>query len=561
LNKKYSVQLAFLLLLIALCARLVPLQFSDLPYNIDGFPLARISDIMIDTGKIPDAAGFEGLLGYNMKLPVFSMVLAMFSLVLGIEPLALLPYFCALIGSLSVIFVYALARELTENELAAFSAGMFAALTGLFVYVTTAAMKQLLAITLLCFILYLYSRRRDWRFRLAMVAGLFILPFTHHLTSLIALLALSFSLAGTAFRRSEHHVRTPGEFVLDALTGPCILLVSLLYYRFANLEIVDEVMNLNDAVLLASVALISAVAARMLSMTAQTKPWFFMRGSEGKGLTVWNILDEKVLVLVVGIGALYLNSRMHVFLGGRMTSDTLLRLIFPYLLLAVLALIGFNVLRYSKFPRRHIMVGMFLAPICVMVFSMLRGLDVFGFMVAYRSYNFMDIPLAIAAGVGLAYIVGILKKLSNKQAFYKPLPVFAVGIFILLCAMSLPLAYNSQEAFGVQEVTMPHEMSAMGWAAEHGITEIAADQRYGDIIEPYWDVKADKTGPWRIQANAMTSGSTIIMSASWTHAGAQMYPLENVVFSEASVNNFLDASNVCYVGGPAGEEIYIAVTD
>jgi 4-amino-4-deoxy-L-arabinose transferase-like glycosyltransferase len=162
-----------------------------LPYNIDGFPLARISEIIIDTGATPNPADYGGLLSYNMKLPVFSMVLATFSMVLGVEPLALLPYFCALMGSLAVLFIYVLARELTGNEIAAFSAGVFAALTGLFVYVTTAAMKQLLAITLLCFILYLYTRRNDWRFRLAMVAALFILPFTHHLTSLIALLVLS----------------------------------------------------------------------------------------------------------------------------------------------------------------------------------------------------------------------------------------------------------------------------------------------------------------------------------------------------------------------------------
>ena len=352
----------------ALCARLVPLQFSPLPYNIDGFPLARISEIIVDSGSIPNPADYTGLLAYNMKLPIFSLVLAMFSMVLGMEPLVLLPYFCAIMGSLAVLFIYVLARKLIRNDVAAFSTGMFAALSGLFVYVTTAAMKQLLAITLLCFILYLYTNRKDWRFRAAMVMALAILPFIHHLTTLMALLILSFALVGTAFRRSEHHVRSLKDLLLDATLGPGILMVSLIYYNAISLEIASEVINTNDIMLLASVAIIMAVLARILSMTVQTKPWFFLGKGSENSVTIWSIFDEKVLVLVLGIGILYLNSRIHVFSGAQLTSDALLRLIFPYLVLSIVGLIGFNVLRYSNFSMRHLIVGMFLAPLCVMSF-------------------------------------------------------------------------------------------------------------------------------------------------------------------------------------------------
>jgi hypothetical protein len=552
--------LACLVLLIALCARLVPLQNSELPYNIDGFPLARISEIMVETGDFPDPEGYSGLLSYNMKLPVFSMMLAIFSLVLGMEPLTLLPYFCAVIGSLSAVFIFALARRLTESDLAAFSAGLFAALTGLFVYVTTAAMKQLLAIVLLCFILYLYPMRRDWRCRIAMAAALALLPFTHHLTSLIAMLILSFALAGTAFRRSAPHVRTLRDFFLDVALGPCILLLALVYYRAVNLEIASEVMNANDAVLLGSVALILAVAARMVSMTAQTKPWFFMKG-EGNRVTFWHIFDEKVLVLAIGIAALYLNSRVHLFTGARMTSDTLLRLMLPYLLLAILALVGFNVLRYSKFPRRHLIAGMFLAPLCIMVFSALRDLDVFGFMVAYRSYNFMDIPLAICAGLGLAYVVGQLSAQARKHSFFRPLPAFALVIFVILCAMSLPLAYNSQDAFGVQEVTAEHEMAAMNWTAANRIGPVLTDQRLGDIAEPYFGIDSDKTGPWKIHAGLVTNGTWVMASQDWTVHGAQMYPLDSVTFSREAMSSFLETCNVCYAGGPKNNMVFVAVAN
>ena len=559
MSKRNTLLAVILLFLIALCVRLVPLQFSALPYNIDGFPLARISEIMITSGSAPNPSDYGGLLAYNMKLPVFSIVLAEFSIIMGVEPLVLLPYFCALMGSLAVLFIYALARKLTENDIAAFSAGIFAALTGLFVYVTAAAMKQLLAIVLLCFVLYLYTNRKDWRFRAAMIAGLVILPFTHHLTTLIALLTLSFALAGTAFRRSEHHVKSGREFLLDAISGPGILMISLVYYNSVNLEIASEVFNVNDAMLLASVALIMAAIARMLSMTVQTKPWFLLGKGKTSSVNVWTIFDEKVLVLIIGIGVLYLNSRTNLFTGAQTTSSALLSMIFPYLALSVVALIGFNVLRYSKFPMRHLVVGMFLAPLCVMAFSMLRGLDIFGFMVAYRSYNFIDIPLAITAGVGVAYIFGRLSHLAKENRFFAPLPAFTIVIFVVFCAMSLPLAYNSQETFNVKEVTYSHEIAAMEWAADHQVSAVKTDQRFGDIINPYFDIVADKTAPWQIRDGELSSGDVILFSSDWSAEGAQMYPFSNVVIDDDKLSGYMDNWNVCYSGGPRGQEMFIAI--
>ena len=543
--------------MVAFSARLVPLQFSSQPYNLDGYPLAKISELIITSGSVPELGNHPGLIDYNMKMPVFSIMLSQFSLMLGIEPLAILPYFTALIGSLAVIFIYALARELTDNDVAAISAGIFAALSGLFVYVTTAAMKQLLAIVLLCFIFYLFSRRREWKFRIPLIMALAILPFTHHLTMLMALLALSFALVGTAFRRSEHHVRTMKELVLDIITGPGILLASLAYYQSVNLEFVSEVANTNDIVLLASVAIIMAVFSRLLSITVQTKPWFFLGKDDDKKVGIFSIFDEKVLVLVIGIGALFLNSKFNIFTGAQLTSGLLMSLILPYLVLAVVGLMGFNVLRYSKFPRRYLLVGMFLAPLTIMIFAMLRNLDVFGFMVVYRSYNFIDIPMAIVVGVGMAYIFGKLLALSRKNDMLKILPALSMIIFIGLSAASLPLAYNNEEAFDVQEITYEYELEAMQWADAHDISTMASDQRYSDIMDPYYGIDADRTGAWRMNRDGLESDQYLLASRYWTDGGAQFYPLGRIYFEESEMQETLDSWDVYYVGGPQGREMVI----
>lgn len=530
-----------------------------MPYNIDGFPLAGISEAMIGTGHIPSAADHDGLIAYNLKLPVFSLVLSCFSLVLGVEPLSLLPYFCAFIGSLAVLFIFMLTLHLSNNRLAAFSAGLFVALTGLFVYATTAAMKQLLAIVLLVLMLYLYTKREDWRYRALMILTLILLPFTHHLTTLIALVILSLAIAGSVFKGNIFRLRSLKSFALEVITGPVILLSSLLYYRSVNLEFVSEVGNINDVILLGSILILMATAAKLISETAQSKPWFFLTRKNSKDLGLAYIFDEKVLILVIGIGALYVNSRINIFTGGVMTTDTLFRLMFPYLLLAVIGLIGFNVLRYSRFRHREVLVGMFLAPICVMVFGMLRGLDIFDFTLVYRSYNFIDIPLAISAGVGLAYLYARAKKLSSRQKEFKILPIGIIAIFCVLCLASLPLAYNSEKAFGVQEITNEYEFECMGWVSDASAGTVHTDQRYGDIITPYFGVDSDRSGAWEMKRSGFESGDMVLFSRYWADGGAQMSILGRVMFDAGELDDFQGQNDVVYIGGPGGREMVMVV--
>ncbi|MCK5024543.1 MAG: hypothetical protein KAR56_02890, partial [Thermoplasmata archaeon] len=456
-----------------------------------------------------------------------------------------------------VLFIYMLTRELTSNNIAAFSAGLFAALSGLFVYVTTAAMKQLLAIVLLCFIFYLFSKRRDWRFRIGLILTLVILPFTHHLTTLMVILALSFALVGTSFRRSEEHIRSWKELILDIVTGPGILLISFVYYQAVNMEFFSRVSNMNDIVLLASVAIIMAVFARLLSITVQTKPWFFIGKDDENTMKQGSIFDEKVLVLVIGIGILLANSKLRIFTGAQLTSDFFLNLIFPYLILTVLGLIGFNILRYSRFPRRYLLVGMFMAPLTVILFSMLRSLDVFGFMMVYRSYNFIDIPLAIVVGTGMAWIFKMTVVWSRKNKMFRALPAFGMIIFIIFCAASLPLAYNNEEAFDVQEITHEYELEAMEWAEAHNISSIYSDQRYCDIIGPYYNIQADRTGAWRMSHDELGQEKIVMASWYWTDGGAQFYPLGRIHFEQAEFQEYLDSWDVYYVGGPQGKEMVI----
>ena len=125
---------------------------------------------------------------------------------------------------------------------------------------------------------------------------------------------------------------------------------------------------------------------------------------------------------------------------------------------------------------------MFLAPICVMVFGILRGLNIFDFTLVYRSYNFIDIPLAIVVGVGVAYIFTRMSKFTIRHREFKALPLGIVVVVCILCAASLPLAYNNEKAFGIQEVTLEYEFEGLEWVSAANISAVTTDQRFGDII-------------------------------------------------------------------------------
>ncbi|MCK4757476.1 MAG: hypothetical protein KAS67_03395 [Thermoplasmata archaeon] len=551
-----------LLFMVSFIVRLLPTMESGLPFNIDGFPLAKISEIMISSGHIPNYGAYSGLLGYNMKLPVFPLLLSQFSIVLGVEPLVLLPYFCAFIGSFSVVIVYIFALKILKNQRAALLASLFLAFTGLFVYVTTAAMKELLGIVVLCLLLYSYSLRKDPRHRMIAVALLVLLPFIHHLTSLIAFIIVSLVSFHSILVANKHEEKFFRHVVLELLAGPALGLIALAYYLSVEMQFFSDVSNLNDSALLFSVCTLGLLVHVMISSPAMSKPWFFLPVRDKKGnLSIFALFDEKVLFVMIAMFILYINGKKSLFIGAPKTTGLLLDLMVPYFILAIIGMVGFNLLRYSKFKYKPVIIAMFLAPLILMAFSVFRGLDVFNFTLVFRAYNFIDIPLAIVSGMGAAYLIKLALDYTKDHG--KALKIVPVSIFLafcLLCVASIPLAYERVEAFGIQETTYDYEFEAMAWLADSNVTTISSDQRYMDIIGPYFNVTCDWTMPWILARGQTPEDTTILISDSWTDIGAQMNIMERVVISDERMDMLINRSSRIYCGGPEGNNMYVLKT-
>ena len=83
--RKHGIPIMFIFF-VALAIRLVPLLFSPLPYNIDGFSQASITEDIMDTGRWYEGGPLVDL-KYDEKLPILPLYFAISSLVAGEEPL------------------------------------------------------------------------------------------------------------------------------------------------------------------------------------------------------------------------------------------------------------------------------------------------------------------------------------------------------------------------------------------------------------------------------------------------------------------------------------------
>jgi 4-amino-4-deoxy-L-arabinose transferase-like glycosyltransferase len=231
---------------LAFAVRLIPFTISVLPYNIDAYPLIRISDDIIASGHW--GIGGEDLIFYNSKMPAFSMILSAFSMFFGIEPFALVSILVPIITSTSVIAIYMLTMKITKSRVASYIAGLFFALSGFYLYLTTAIMKETIGLTLLPIIFYLFIERDDPRKRILAAVLLVLIPFIHHLTALIVFTVIGFMVITDNYQAWKSKILKMKNVFLDFFLGPFLFIFTYSYYNQVRMEQFEKVVNFDPTV-------------------------------------------------------------------------------------------------------------------------------------------------------------------------------------------------------------------------------------------------------------------------------------------------------------------------
>lgn len=231
------------------------------------------------------------------------------------------------------------------------------------------------------------------------------------------------------------------------------------------------------------------------------------------------------------------------------TSPWLLLITLAYLPLAVLALIGFNVYRLSSGARKAVPIALLLAPLTVIVYALLRGLDPLSHVLAYRSVDYLDFGLALTIATALVQRMG-----RRRRTF---LSIGVIGVLFL----TLPMTYATGQVFQVQNTTYQYELAAFGRLEPGGVSQVSTDQRMANVLQWYFHLDADATLPLRILGGGVLPvGSLLLLEENWQTRGAQVYPLPFQVIKEGSFQSLLRENHLIYQGGENGNLVYLVLT-
>lgn len=526
---------------VALAARMVQLLLSSLPLNIDSFAQVAIASEILSSGRwVLDETDANY---YNLKMPGLPVFLALASAVTAARPILAATPLMILISLVGILGLYALVHGLTRSRESATASSLVLALLGPYIFLSSTLIKEALALALLPVIIWLFLRRRDPRCRVLSMVILLLLPLVHHLSTFMAYGFVSLLLlleSVQALWRGRLRWRDLG---VDILSGPALFPFALWYYLQVRMEFFTQVWNPNDVALFLSTAILMGSAAIFLASDRRARPWFAL----SKARILPSLLDQKAVVIVGAFLLVLANLYRPVFPGTVTTSTLLLVAASAYVPITLLALAGLNLFRMSSSPSKGHAIGLLLAPMTVIVFSLLRGLDPLSHVLLYRSADFLDFGMALCVGASLVAVTG--PKLRRAAAL----------MLVASLLLTIPMAYATEEVFQVQNTTYAYEVAALRHVSLTA-DSLNTDQRLAAVASMYYGLEAESSLPISLLAGGpIQAGSILLVETVWTTRGAQMHPRPFVRVDPDAMSALLQNGHLVYAGGDAFNAVYVIV--
>jgi hypothetical protein len=517
---------------------MIPQIYSPLPYNLDGMTEIRIAQDILDEDKFPTLKNQSyAKAGYMAYTPVYNIFLAYAAQMFGLQPVEIAQIITPIIGAVAVIAVFLLIHTFVRNKLAAIIGSLFLVFSGTFVFVTAAAWKEAMAFALIPIILYMFYRRNMLKYRIGAIILLIFLIFVHHLATIITYLIVTFIVtAQVTYSYRKYRSKKRRIIFLEFATVGVCWLVAASYYHTVRFERFEYLFTGLTAVLLILVIILMMIvvifAARKSERTIRFKPSY--------------------LLPIVAVAFLFINYFFPIFPAFISPNVYLLLSIIPYFVLLAFVIGGATKLLYStKLSDRSWIAALFIAPITIMLFGVLKKMDFKAYAMFFRSFDFIDYGVAIAIGVGLVTLMMKSKKIDKK--------IICV-CFVALCVATTPIAYSTKQIFGVQNETYFYEYRAVRWLADHNQAEyvLVSDQRISQLGWRLYDIKySGKLPAIMINNKTLKNGEIYFAESKWWCEGAQIYPHGREIINQTVLMEYVLNNNILYVGGSAENRIYI----
>lgn len=516
---------------IALATRLAPISISEYPFNNDGITECRVAQDIMDSGSLSYPDGAYYVESHITLTPVYDVMLASVSSMLGTSPFWIAQAVVAAFAVVIVLGTYTVVLGITSSHLSAMTSGFVVSFLGSFVYLTGSTWKVSLGVVLLVLIIYAYIRRSEFRMFLLVLIILLLVPIVHHLVAAVAYLALWYLTAlSVVFALRARSVKP--RHVRDLAGISTCTAVSYLYYYVNSLDRLSYFDSLSDIVLAGS------VLGSILFMGY----WYLNKESRFR-ISFAPFLALAVVVLVV------VDYLSPVFRYEQSTPSYVLILAVAMATLVGIGWFGIELMVESRSLYRAIPIGLLIPVLLFFSLAIFTESGLRSHWLTYRTYDFIDIPLAIGAGAAVKLMAS---KTRRKSAL----------ILVLTAALvaSFPFGYATNTLTGVRHDTQQYEVDAMSWVySNYGVeAPLQSDERLSYNAQAIFDFVKDPYLPLLLSnGEDLGSGSVNLFLDEWCTIGVNNYPWGRALLDRDSVQLAVSQSNVIFVGGPVDNRVTV----
>ena len=533
LQKIRPLLLVAAVILVGFLLRSLSFQSSPLPYNIDGLSELRVSQAILSSHHLDFSALSSEAETYVSDLPVLGLLSAFLSSALGIEPTTSFQLLAAFLGAVTVsIFLLIFRQHWPSSSRGAIASALSLALIGSFVFSAGCTWKETMGFVLVGLALYAFPLRASLPYRALMTFPLLLSPFTHHLVTVVLLVILTFAVIfDFSSKQKNRFLRSfSRNDALDSITVVGMWSLTAFYYTNIHLPYLDFLSPRTDLYLYIAVAFLMMMVAVRVSVGRQP------------------ITRLPIELSVPVIGALIMvYSYYHPLFPGLPGPTSLIAVPFlAYLILVVPAWDGAGIVLRTRGASKNLLLAMIFGPLSLILFAFLRSNDATSQLIIYRTFDFLMPAFAILVGLGFAFLVKDRRKLGIVAGFS----------LVIICASTLPVAYNSQALFGVENQTYWFEYDAVNWFSEHNVSSYTSDQRLGETGWRLFDLDYGRGLPYDLSENLkLNKSSFYVLEDQWSTKGAQEFPFGVVKVAQDTMNTTLLQYDVLYVGGSLNKQI------
>lgn len=467
----------------AVLLRLYPALISGQPFSTDGWSSIRNAELLIQ--KTPVSLADTNLFdGYNNFWPAISLYGAVFAQVTALAPVDVMAVGIPLASALAVPLFFVLVRRLTENASVALIASALLATAYPFVMSSAGATKEAFAFPLNLLLILIFIQKPDWKWTALFSVVSFALVLSHHLTAALTFSALVFLVIAFFFIGKD---RWGGSIKQAVGLLTIFLAVSAVYYGFFALEGLPLSVSESDLLAIGAYQVIGLSLALF---------------SVGKA----KLFSNKTLTIsyaaVVGLACVFM-----FFLTRKALLPTAPPLpihyalyMIPYLIVVPLLVFGLMGLREH---RSAFMVPVFwLAGIGAFECYAIFGGSPAGLMLAYRTLNFLVLPIFILTGLLLWKFFASSQRMRGGR-------LCAAGVAVAVLVSSAFGSYSLYAAVSLQEQYLGYfwlyrapETSGAQWIAAHAQNvTVEGDMKVSYLIKSYHNLPIDVYGGLKFLEN------------------------------------------------------------